>query len=68
MGFLGPMRILILGRKKIQINWPLLYVILAECGYEILVRKICIGGRISYILTNFIQNITVPNNKHLTYN
>ncbi len=35
------------------------YNISAECGYQILVTKICNGGKISYILRNFIPNISV---------
>ncbi len=33
-------------------------IISAECGYQTLVIKICNGGRTSYILTNFISNIS----------
>ncbi len=42
-----------------------IYVIFAEFGYQILVIKICNGGRISYILKNFEQNISALNNKLL---
>ncbi len=61
MGFLG--RILLSGSKKI----PIPVILAAKCGYQILVTKICNGGRISYILTNFIPNITALNSKHFTY-
>ncbi len=36
----------------------------AECGYQVLVTKICRGGRNSYILTNFIPNFSALNSKH----
>ncbi len=32
---------------------------------KILVTKTCNGGRISQVLTNFIQNISALNSKHL---
>ncbi len=35
-----------------------MYIILAECGYQILVTKICNGGRICFILTSLIPNIS----------
>ncbi len=37
----------------------------ARCGSQILVTNICDGGRISYILTNLIPNISALNSKHL---
>ncbi len=43
-------------------------ITLAECGYQILVTKICNAGMISYIVTNFISNICALNSKHLLYN
>ncbi len=42
-------------------------VISAYCGYQILVTKLCNGGRISYILTNFIPNISALNSKRFTH-
>ncbi len=39
----------------------------AERGYQILVIKICNGGRVAYILTNFITNTSELNGKHLIY-
>ncbi len=41
-----------------------------ECGYQIVVTKICNEGRISYIeqsFSNFIPNISALNSKHFTY-
>ncbi len=35
-----------------------MYLISAECGYQILVTKICNGGRISYNLTDFFSKIS----------
>ncbi len=35
--------------------------------YQILVTKICGGGRISHILTNFIPNISALNSEHFPY-
>ncbi len=55
------MPISILGKKKIQIADILADMISAKCGYQILVTKICDGGRISYIITNFIPNISALN-------
>ncbi len=63
MGFLGQMPIPISGNERIQIS----KIISAECGYQILVTKICNEGRISYILTNFIPNISAMNIRHFTY-
>ncbi len=45
----------------------ILHMKLTECCYLILVTKICNGGRISYILANFIPNISALNSKHLTH-
>ncbi len=58
MEFLGQMLITILGRKKIPIS-----DLSAECGYQIHVTKICVGGMISDILTNFFPNISALNGK-----
>ncbi len=41
--------------------------ILAECNYQILKMKICNGGRVFYILTNFIPNISALKRKHFAY-
>ncbi len=38
-----------------------IYIVPAECGYQLLVTKIRNAGRISYILTNFIPNISALN-------
>ncbi len=38
-----------------------------ECGYQILVTKTCNGGRISYILTKFIPNISALNTSLIRY-
>ncbi len=43
------------------------HIISAECGYQILLTKICDGGGISYILKNFIPNISALNRKHSTH-
>ncbi len=69
MGLLGPMLILTLGNKKIPtydylILYRPIYIIMVERGYKILVTKICNRGRISYISTNFIPNISALNRKH----
>ncbi len=53
MGFSGSVPSPILGSSKILIS-----NISAERGYQILVTKICNGGRISHILTDFIPNIS----------
>ncbi len=44
----------------------IVYIISVECGYQIHMTKICNGGRISYILTNFILNISALNSKPFT--
>ncbi len=44
-----------------------MYIIATECGYQILMTKICNGGRVSYILTNLVLDINAVNGKHLTY-
>ncbi len=41
------------------------YMTPAECGYQILVTQICEGGMVSYILTNFIPNLSALNSKPL---
>ncbi len=56
MGYLGPVLVPILESKKILV-----------CGYKTPVTKICDGGRISYIFTNFFPNIRALNSKHFTY-
>ncbi len=43
------------------------YIMTAELGFQILVTKICNGGRISYILTNFISNVSPNKSKHFTH-
>ncbi len=57
-----------------QENYDIRYIcwynrctILTECGYEILVTKLCNGGRKSYIWTNFIPNISAMNSKQFTF-
>ncbi len=52
--FLGPTLMPILGSKKIAISDSLanikkIYIISSVCGYQILVTKICGGGRTSDI-------------------
>ncbi len=42
------------GVKKFR--YLILYIISSVCGCQILVTKICNGGRICYALTNFIPN------------
>ncbi len=44
-----------------------LEIILVECVYQTPVTIICNGGKISYILTNFILNTSALNSKHFTY-
>ncbi len=69
MVFLEPILTPILGSKKItisDISADVIWIISAECGYQILVTKIGNGGRISNILTNFIFNISALNSKHFT--
>ncbi len=62
--------ILMLGSKKILISnifWPLqIYMISSECGFQILMTKICHGRRMSYILTSLIPN-SLLSSKHFTY-
>ncbi len=61
MGFLGLILIPILGSKKISISdksADYVYIIFAECGYQIFLTKICNGGRMSHILINIIPNIS----------
>ncbi len=65
MGFLGPLPIL--ASKKIptlDILADKIYICktLSECGYQMLVAKICNGGRISYI-----PNISALQSKHFIY-
>ncbi len=55
-----------LGSKKISI-YDLSADIWTGCGYQILVIKICNGGRIFYILTKFFSNISTLNSKYFTY-
>ncbi len=54
-----------------NIQYPIyrliLYIISAQCVYQILVRRNCHEGRISYILTNFIPNISALNGERFTY-
>ncbi len=57
---------------KIQIydiSADILYIciILPECGYQMLVTKMCNGGWISYILKSFISDISALNSKYFTY-
>ncbi len=67
MGLLGLMLIPILWNKKIMISDASADIIISvECGYQILVRKICKRGRISYNL-NLFPNIIALNRKHFTY-
>ncbi len=66
MVFLGLMPIPILGSRKtpisdISADNVCVCIISAECDYQILVTKKCNGGRISYILTKFIPNISALN-------
>ncbi len=44
----------------------IIQIISAEYGNQILVAKIFMGGRISHILTNFIQDIRVINKLSFT--
>ncbi len=62
MGYLGPMLTVMLEIKKI----PITDILANECGYQIVVTKICYEGRISLILTNFIPNISALNSEHFT--
>ncbi len=61
IGFWGLMLMAILGSKKIMIS-----DVSSECVDQILVTKICDGGRMSDFWTNFISNIRALNRKHFT--
>ncbi len=59
MGIMGLMPIPILGSKKMylfDISTDIIYIVSAECGYLILVTKICNEGRIFYILTLYSKH------------
>ncbi len=65
--FSGPTDVRFLGSEKIPISVIyrlILFIVTAECGYQVLVTKTCNGGRISYILTNFIPKLSVLKGKH----
>ncbi len=66
MGFL---RLILIFRSKTilkyQICWLIIYYTYLECN-KIFVSRIC-NGKICYIWTNFISNISTMNSKHVTH-
>ncbi len=73
--FKGPVPIPILGSKKMPISdtlyntmkiWKYIYIY-TQYMYWVIATNICNEGRVSCILTNFIQNISALNSKHFTY-